>query len=179
MPISLGLAKLRALFPDAMAVVPFRNPVDHVGSMVRQHANFTTLHDADPFAQGYMRDIGHFDFGRNFRAIDFGGWLNRATQQDRMSSAFWLEYWCAAFEHCLAGGREQLLLLDYDELSEAPEAVLARLGAAIGVAGDRRLVGLSRCIRPSACYNRMAAELPPALLERASALHGRLRATKV
>ena len=35
------IPKIRQLFPDAVILVPFRNPVDHAGSMLRQHLRFS------------------------------------------------------------------------------------------------------------------------------------------
>ena len=57
------IPKIRSLFPDAVILVPFRNPVDHTGSMLRQHLGFLEIHANDEFARRYMEYTGHFDFG--------------------------------------------------------------------------------------------------------------------
>lgn len=40
-------------------------------SLLRQHQNFLDLHERDKFACKYMKAIGHFDFGKNLKPIDF------------------------------------------------------------------------------------------------------------
>ena len=41
---------LKRVFPDSIIVVPFRAPLQHASSMLRQHRNFTKIHEQDPFA---------------------------------------------------------------------------------------------------------------------------------
>ena len=57
------LRYLARLFPDARFVIPVRHPVDHVGSLVRQHRLFTRYAEQDPRVPEYLRAAGHFEFG--------------------------------------------------------------------------------------------------------------------
>ena len=86
-------ALLRRLFPDAIIVVPFREPMQHAESLLKQHRNFLGIHAEDRFASEYMRAIGHFDFGENLRPVDFDGWFERRQTEQTDVLAFWLEYW--------------------------------------------------------------------------------------
>ena len=56
---------IRRLFPDAVILVPFRNPVDQAGSMLRQRRNFMDIHAPAECVLRYMAYTGHFDFGAN------------------------------------------------------------------------------------------------------------------
>ena len=188
-----GIARIpyiTRLFPDAVILVPFRNPVDHAGSMLRQHRNFLDIHARDAFSRRYMECTGHFDFGANLRPIDFGGWrsdaaaaddtvaddANAADDADAPSSAnFWLRYWCAAFEHILAQGSGNIALLDYDGCCANPIAALHRIGAAIGLANPAMLTEQAGRFRPASTYDADALKMAPSLRRRARGIHRQLQ----
>lgn len=125
---NLNIARIEILacnFSDAFFIVPFREPLQHAASLLRQHNNFLRIHGDDKFARRYMAGIGHFDFGENLRPVDFGGWLDRTSHQNPRALAFWLEYWIAAYE-CLAGNRA-VTLLCYEDLCSETVPVLESL----------------------------------------------------
>ena len=80
-------------FRDALFLIPFRDPIQHCASLLRQHLNFLEIHRRDRFAKSYMEGIGHFDFGDNLRPVDFDGWLDSSKHRDPREMGFWLEYW--------------------------------------------------------------------------------------
>ena len=57
------LAYLARLFPDARFLVPVRDPVEHVDSLVRQHRQFCEYAQADARVPEYLKIAGHFEFG--------------------------------------------------------------------------------------------------------------------
>lgn len=114
------IPKIVRLFPDAIILVAFRNPIDHAASMLRQHLNFLKLHAAEPFVRRYMADIGHFEFGANLRPIDFGHWLRSGDVNPAHGANFWLRYWSAAYAHVLANLRDHVVLVGYDALCADP-----------------------------------------------------------
>ena len=120
------IPKLLRLFPNATVVVPFRRPINHVFSMFRQHENFLRIHAEDRFAKQYMRDLGHFDFGANFRPINFGNWLPQ-TQYKQNDPNFWLQYWCETARQLLANTHSSVCFICYDSLCESASASLAKL----------------------------------------------------
>lgn len=146
--------KLKRLFPDAVVVVPFRNPVAQALSMHRQHANFSEMHAASPFARRYMADLGHFEFGANLRPIDFDarpdaaslggaspGGAGHAARLDAGAGVrqaardpnFWLRYWCLAYQFLLTQPDAHIALIGHDALRADPADQLARLGAVVGL----------------------------------------------
>ena len=84
----LRLGALKAAFPDATILVPFRNPMDHAASLLRQHVNFCGLHDMDSFALRYMNWLGHFEFGRNHRPFIFNHSEASHLEMDYSYSAY-------------------------------------------------------------------------------------------
>ncbi len=171
---------LLRLFPDATVLIPFRNPVDHAASMLRQHRNFTALHTRDAFARRYMRDLGHFDFGANFTPIAFDGWLDAPGIGPPEEANPWLRYWNAAFARLLAQAEAdaRITLVDYDACCADAEAGLARIADAIGLDGAprARLIARADRFRAPTSYDATGLDLDGALLAGARALHGELRA---
>ena len=60
---------LARLFPDARFVIPVREPVAHVHSLVRQHALFSRYATQDRRVPQYLEAAGHYEFGPQRRAI--------------------------------------------------------------------------------------------------------------
>ena len=70
------LDAIQKVFPTSSILVLFRHPLAHIGSLAKQHEQFLQVHASDAFSRQYMRWIGHYEFGENFKPINFGGWLN-------------------------------------------------------------------------------------------------------
>ncbi len=158
---------------DGRLVVPFREPVQHAASLLRQHRRFTTLHAEEPFLRRYMSATGHHDFGRELKPIDFGGWLEGAPAPDTL--AFWVRYWIATYEHVLEHADRGTTLVSYARLTAEPEAALRRLAGAVGLpAGE--LPALAGRVRPPRTHDVEGEELPEEARAEASALHERLEA---
>jgi len=121
------LSLLPELFPDCRIVIPFRNPRDHVGSLVRQHRRFTEIHAQDRFAFRYMRWLGHFEFGELLRPIDFDGWTADVAAEFGAAD-YWLSYWVAAYEAVLRTAGACVCFFDYDDACERPAPALEALG---------------------------------------------------
>lgn len=168
---------LPRLFPDCRIVVPFRNPLDHVGSLLRQHRSFLEMHAADPFAADYMASIGHHDFGVGLKPLDFDGWFTSGpgieTADDPLRRAFWLRYWLAGFDYLLAHANDNVVLIDYDRLCQAPERGLRVLFDAIGYQ-DASVSALAKKLHVSTRYDPKDFDVSPELKEQALAMHTRL-----
>ncbi len=64
------IAYLARLFPDARFVIPVREPLAHVRSLVEQHALFCRYAAADPRVPRYLAHAGHYEFGPQRRPIN-------------------------------------------------------------------------------------------------------------
>ena len=168
------IATIARIFPDALILLLFRNPIDHVSSMLRQHRNFKEIHSSDMFARRYMEDIGHFDFGDNFRPINFNNWLDRSESNDADTPAFWMQYWCEAFDYVLSHPVNNAILISYDNCCENPESALTHIGEKIKLEAPEALVQQADRFRIPAHYDPDTLGISPSLLERANALNNRL-----
>ena len=88
---NLNIARLAAP-PESLRrgtiLVPFRDPVQQAASMLRQHEWFLEIHEEDDFVREYMETIGHHEFGKGLKLIDFNGWLDGCS-----SNPEGLEFW--------------------------------------------------------------------------------------
>ncbi len=152
-------------------LVPVREPVQHAASMLRQHRRFLEIHAEDHFTRQYMSAIGHHEFGRDLRPVDFDGWLVDAP--DPGSLEFWLRYWVAAYGHILEHLGPSVTLVSYARLTSEPEEALARLAAHLDVPGSELLTQAGR-LRPPRRHDVSAGDLSPPLARRASELYREL-----
>jgi hypothetical protein len=167
------LAVLPELLPGARIVVPFREPLQHAASLLRQHRRFAELHAADRFARDYMEAVGHCEFGAALRPIDFAGWLAARASKSDQELGFWLEYWTAAYCHALSraepGGA--LYLLSYDELCARPARELGRLAEWLGIEDAHGLRGGAQRLAAPRPHPLRAEDVDAGIAERARALH--------
>lgn len=173
------IPKILQVFPDAVILVPFRRPLDHVASMVRQHRHFQNVHAAEPFTRRYMADVGHFEFGANLRPIDFDHWLSQEDLNLTHTADFWLKYWCAAYAHLLAAPSDNVVLVSYDRLCADPTAVLRCIGNAIGLDHPTDLLSATGQCRAPTDYDPDALNVTRRQLDAASTLHQELLARSV
>ena len=118
------------LFPDARFVIPIRDPLTHVGSLMKQHRLFCEIQDADPRARPYLKYVGHFEFGRDRHPINFAN--NDDTQRvqdlwDRGEAArAWARSWRQVYQHVAdllqrnAKLRDAALVVRYEDLCRQP-----------------------------------------------------------
>ncbi len=165
----LGL--IARLFPDATLVVPVREPFAQVASLMRQHQRFAALHARDPFARTYMEALGHFEFGAALKPIALGSAAPDPRRAD--GPDFWLDCWADAYGAVLAGSGSQVVLVDHDALSAAPQRGLPPLAKALGLADHRPLLAAAGRFRP-APPAAPPAGADPVRLDRARAIHAAL-----
>ena len=161
---------LRCCWPEAVIIVPVREPVQHAASLLRQHRKFLELHGRDGFSREYMQGIGHFDFGANLRPIDFDGWLSTAEHTDARTIGFWLEYWVAAYgwlnEHAAA-----VHFLPYDHFCADPDRGLRWLADVLDIKDRQGLTTKRGEIRSPPSHPVDLTSVAPSVLGRASELY--------
>lgn len=169
------LPYLQRLFPESTLLVPFRHPLQHANSLLKQHRNFLSIHAGDDFARQYMRDIGHYDFGDNLKPVDFGNWLSSARYRDASSINFWLEYWLNAYRYIAELGFPQLQLLSYDALCQHPQDGLAAIADRVSLQAPALLTAQAERLAPARPYPP-DADIDSALLAETETLYARLSA---
>lgn len=155
-------------FPDCRVIVPVRRPESHAASLLRQHRNFLKLQSEDSFVQRYMRDIGHFEFGRIHKPIQFPGF--DAERYDPATGDYWLDYWIHAFRE-IRTHRDSCLFVLQDDLRSSPQQTMTGLCAAADL--DQAAIEFSGYFRPGADHS--PADLyDPRLYEEAADLYREL-----
>ena len=146
---NLNIARLAAPpdpLRDGTFVIPFRDPLQQAASMHRQHERFLKMHEEDDFVREYMEAIGHHEFGKGLRPVNFGNWLDDAPSPDRL--AFWVQYWIAAYRFVLEHAEALCVLVPYDRLTREPERVLSGLAGALDVPADALCANADRLSPP-------------------------------
>jgi len=167
---------LGRLFPDSTTVVPFRDPLQHAASLLQQHLNFLDIHEADDFALEYMRAIGHYDFGKSLRPIDFRGWLDKCSSADTGSIAFWLEYWIACYSYLVEEAPPAIHFIDFDALCDNPARGLSALAEVVGSSEPEALVSRACLIGKPRAKEIDTSALSRALQREAQVVYSRLKA---
>lgn len=148
---NLNIARIGPLaraFPEADIVVPYRSPVQHAASLLRQHRNFLDLHARDSFARSYMAGIGHFDFGANLKPVNFDRWMDDTRHRDPTTINFWLAYWIAAYRHILDRHRARVILVAHDELCAKPRPQMTKLAARLRLKDSDKFIAGAAAIKP-------------------------------
>lgn len=165
---------LRSMFPDATIFVALREPVSHVRSLMTQHARFLSMHEADRFSRSYMEWIGHYDFGANFRPIDFAGSGRANAGADKAD--FWLRYWIDAYAFAESHAQAGVEFVRYESLFADAAAALSRIAEAAGLRDDRAFLANASRIRPPTSGTGALEGADPVLLDEARRLHDRIAA---
>ncbi len=111
-------------FSGCKIVIPVRRPECHAASLLRQHYNFLKQHDDDPFVLRYMRDIGHYEFGKIHKPIAFDGFSSE--KYNPADGNYWLHYWSCAFREVLKH-KDKCTLVFQDDLRSKPQETMEYL----------------------------------------------------
>lgn len=171
---NLNIARIdciRAIFPDATMIVPFREPLQHAASLLSQHLGFLRTHKQDKFARDYMRGIGHYDFGDNFLPVNFDNWLVGDRRADAEQLAFWLEYWIAAYRNIHRSMGDSQLLLSFDRLTRHPRSTLISVADHLELSSPDTLIDQHAVLRPPSRHAVDQSSLPKGLVSEANALY--------
>jgi len=166
---------LSELFPDSTIVVPFRHPLAHAGSLIKQHHRFLKEHSTDPFSMRYMKWLGHYEFGRIFRPINFDDWLGELDTPYDANVDFWVEYWSRTYQYALDNKTSNVVFIDFDRLLGSGEQVLGSLAECIGLRDAQKLVGQGNRLRMPMSNRISSTECSGNTCQRACDIHEQLR----
>lgn len=171
-----NIARLQWLethFPDAIILVPFREPFGHISSLHTQHKTFLQIHEQDPFALHYMESIGHMEFGKALRPINFSNWIHDNHDLEPGSLDFWAEYWIVAYQHILTTAGPGTRIFSYDRLCTQPGDGLGRLEQELALPPGS-LVKTGHRFRAPTRYQRLE-NISPTRVQRLQETHERLQ----
>jgi hypothetical protein len=115
----LRLSAIHRAFPNALILIPFRDPFQHALSLFRQHRHFSELQAASKFTLSYMTWLGHHEFGLGhlpFQFCDTG-----ASQYPIDTIDYWLQLWCQTYAWLENSRPESALFVCYEDLCEHEE----------------------------------------------------------
>lgn len=133
---TLRISAIKEAFCDAIIIVPFRNPIDHAKSLLRQHMRFLQMHSEDLFALKYMNWLAHFEFGANFKPFNVNKDSLPSSKEEPETLEYWLRYWTGIYEFLLDYHAPDVLFVNHDSLCEHPEQTLARLESMLSLPTD-------------------------------------------
>jgi hypothetical protein len=137
---------LARLFPDARFIVPVRDPVWHIASLMKQQRLFLDGQRDNPPAQRHLRRVGHFEFGQDRRPINLDDEAVAAEimalWRDGEEVRGWARYW-SHVHHYLAdliqgdpGLRRAICIVRYEDLCGDPRVTLTEVLSHCELAAD-------------------------------------------
>ncbi|WP_316976686.1 sulfotransferase [Shumkonia mesophila] len=174
------LGYLLRLFPDARFVVPVRDPVWHIASLMKQQALFAKGQHDNPAAVRHLQRVGHFEFGLDRRAIAIGDPRRvaevTALWQGGAEVEGWARYWTLIHDHVadvLAGSpeiRAATRVVRYEDLCQTPRQTIAEALSHCGLAaGEGFLAEAAERIRFPGYYKPKFTDAELAVIERETA----------
>lgn len=138
---------IKELFPTSKMLVPFRHPLSQINSLMKQHNRFLRVHEKDKFSKKYMRWLGHFEFGENFKPINYDSWVDNKKIESNIDYDYWIAYWTAAYAHVLKHKGDNVILVDYDDMLTNREVNLNRIAEQIGLTDKNKLIEKAGILR--------------------------------
>lgn len=146
-------------FPDIRIVIVFRNPMEQVRSLLRQHELFAKMHRNDAFSLRYMRYLGHFEFGQAHKPFVFERAVSAHSSPEHAD--YWLDRWVDIYRHVLKEAASippgNLLFVNYDRLVRNPAENWHQVLDSLGLGNDSGLRNFSSIIR-----QQTPTPMPPA-----------------
>jgi len=112
------LNELEKIFPNSKFVMPFRDPLSHATSMMKQHENFCFEQKKDNFTLRYTNYLGHYEFGLNHKP-----WFSPKKFDDTQNINYWLEQWVLFYQNILDRNKylKNLIMVCYEDFCEKSE----------------------------------------------------------
>ncbi len=156
------IAYLHKLVPDARFIIPVREPVSHIASLMKQHNIFTHAAKHDRNVDAHMRRMGHFEFGGIRQPINANDDASTARtieyRHKGMEAKGWAEQWASIYGFVLKLFNENsalskaIMIVSYEGFCENPERILDNIYSHLGLETDSDFIN-SQAGRISApCY---------------------------
>lgn len=110
----LRLPALAEAFPDATILIPYRAPLQHALSLMKQHERFTGEHAENAFSQAYMTWLVHHEFGADQRPFVFSE--SPPAGDPARDLDYWLRLWLDAYAFIIANAPDQCVFVGYEQL---------------------------------------------------------------
>lgn len=142
----LRLNSIARAFPDALIIVPFRDPLQQAFSLLNQHKKFLKKHSEDPFAKKYMTWLAHHEFGADHRPFLFDG-INE-NEENTQNLSYWLMIWINTYSYLMKNLPAQAVFLSYESLCDQTESVWKKLGKQINLSPYTDKISFTKALHP-------------------------------
>jgi len=164
----LRLGAIHQAFPNALILIPFREPLQHALSLLLQHRRFSELQEKSGFTLSYMSWLGHHEFGLDHRPFLLDGTASSTYSTDTLD--YWLQLWCQTYAWLENSKPKSAFFICYEDLCTDKEnwnrlAALAniKIGHRTGESFELSSRPVDACVNQglndyaSAIYNRLVA----------------------
>ncbi len=106
---------ISSILPNAVFLIPIREPLQHSYSLINQHLRFNKLQKKDKFILRYMNYLGHNEFGLNHKP-----WNKPVQFYDHNKIDYWLEQWFLFYENIINkySSYENCYFVTYENLTD-------------------------------------------------------------
>jgi hypothetical protein len=129
----LRMPTIKSALPDAVFVIPFRDPSQQAASLLNQHRRFCALHGKDAFTRQYMTWLGHHEFGSDHRPFRLANVADRLDEFEIDDINYWLALWNMVYQSLKECAPAGSLFVSYEELCADPVTHLRALCRAVDV----------------------------------------------
>ena len=116
----LRLGAIRKAFPNALILIPFRDPLQHAYSLFRQHGHFTEMQRDSGFTLSYMTWLSHHEFGLDHRPFRFDDSASSLYTPDSLE--YWLQLWCHTYSWLDNSKPDSAIFVCYEDLCSRKES---------------------------------------------------------
>ena len=126
-----NILRLRGItdsFPNAIVLIPFREPLQHAFSLFKQHKNFVSQHSEDTFSEKYMSWLVHHEFGLAHRPFKFSDDTN--PPKDINTLDYWLYQWVNTYSYLLERTKEfknRIFFICYEDICHKDRAAWKKI----------------------------------------------------
>jgi hypothetical protein len=170
----LRLGTLKKALPRAIIIIPFRDPLQHAYSLLKQHQLFCATHEENPFSRKYMTWLVHHEFGRDHRPFKWGGGCSVRYDIDDID--YWLAQWIDVYSYLtceMTEGYGNQFFLGYELLCMETSDVWPKLLTMLAITTDHMPRFELRCadvpITPDSTLLEKALTLYERLISRSRA----------
>jgi len=130
----LRLSAIASTFPQAVILVPFRQPEQQANSLFKQHQLFLEMHEQDKFSESYMQWLAHHEFGQDHRPFEWGLKLAEGLATDTLD--YWLAQWVGVYGYIaeqLQQPDNRLVMVSYERLCADTQSLWQPLAARLNL----------------------------------------------
>ena len=126
----LRLGAIKKAFPNALILIPFRDPLQHANSLFRQHCHFSKIQKSCKFTLSYMSWLGHHEFGQDHRPFHFEEKALSQNSPDQLE--YWLHLWIHTYSWLEKSKPDTAMFICYEDLC-ARQEIWTRLAEIAGI----------------------------------------------